>query len=176
MMLLDGVKAGATLSPCGTYRYALTRDWYPKMPQHEDGPTMRHVLWIMLNPSMADANDDDRTIRKCQKLSKAWGYNGITVANLFALRSTDPKALYRHPDPVGPANDEVIEAFATALGTGLVVVAWGQHGAYRNRGLIVLERLVAAGVQPMRLGPATKGGHPWHPLYRADDTELEPAT
>lgn len=79
------------------------------------------------------------------------------------------------PDPVGPANDEVIECVVTDKRTGLVVVAWGQHGAYRNRGLIVLDRLRELGLAPMRLGSPTKGGHPWHPLYRKDDIELEAA-
>ena len=168
MNLLDGVVADATFSPCGTYRYTLTRGWGTA-----DGRW--RVLWIMLNPSTASHLEDDRTIRKCQKFARAWGCNGITVANLFALRARNPKELYRHRDPVGPDNDEAIRKVATAPGTRLVVVAWGQHGAFRNRGLIVLERLVEWGVQPMRLGAVTKGGHPWHPLYRPDDTVLEPA-
>lgn len=169
--LLDGVKADATLSPCGTYRYLLTRHWYG----NSNGPPVNHVAFVMLNPSAADADVDDRTIRKCQKFARTWGYNGISVLNLFALRATKPDELYRHPDPVGPANDEVIEAVVAGAGTGLVVVAWGQHGSYRSRGIIVLDRLHSLGVEPVRLGPPTKGGHPWHPLYRKDDIALEAA-
>jgi hypothetical protein len=169
--LLDGVKADASLSPCGTYRYLLTRHWYEGIAD----PPIKHVAFVMLNPSSADADVDDRTIRKCQKFARAWGYNGISVLNLFALRATQPDELYHHPDPVGPANDDVIEAIVTGAGTGLVVVAWGQHGAHRSRGLIVLDRLRALGVPPMRLGPLTKGGHPGHPLYLKDTTTPEAA-
>lgn len=166
--LLKGVQADASMSPCGTYRYLLTRRWFDSNP-------MSHVAFIMLNPSSAAADVDDRTIRKCQKYAKAWGHNGISVLNLFALRATDPDELTRHPDPVGPVNDTMIETIALAAGTGLVVVAWGQHGAYKSRGLIVLDRLRSWGVEPMRIGPPTKGGHPWHPLYRKDSMELEAA-
>ena len=166
--LLPGVQADASLSPCGTYRYLLTRRWFDSNP-------MSHVAFVMLNPSCADADVDDRTVRKCQKFARAWGHNGVSVLNLFALRATSPDDLYRHPDPVGEANDDMIETIATAAGTGLVVVAWGQHGAHKSRGLIVLDKLQAWGVKPMRLGPPTKGGHPWHPLYRPDTTELEAA-
>lgn len=166
--LLPGVKADASLSPCGTYRYLLTRTWYM-------GGPMNHVAFVMLNPSSAAADVDDRTVRKCQEFARRWGHNGISVLNLFALRATDPDELRRHPDPVGEANDDVIETVVTGAGTDRVVVAWGQHGAYKNRGLIVLDKLRAWGVEPMRLGPPTKGGHPWHPLYRGYDTELEAA-
>ncbi len=166
MKLQEGVRADATFSPCNTYRYSLTRDW---------GEGDR-VLWVMVNPSSASHLEDDPTVRRCQTFSRAWGYGGLTVANLFALRSTDPKALKRHRDPVGPDNDATIRSLATAGDTQLVIVAWGANGALHNRGLIVLERLVEWGVTPMRLGPPTKGGHPGHPLYVPADIALEPAT
>lgn len=165
MRLMNGVTAGATFSPCSTWRYSPTRDWFAG----------ERALFIMLNPSTASHLEDDPTVQKCQRLAMRWGYGGITVANIFALRSTDPKALKPHRDPVGPENDATIRSLAADPTTDLVVVAWGNHGVLRNRGLIVLERLVETGVTPMRLGPPTKTGHPWHPLYRPDDIELEPA-
>lgn len=167
MKLLDGVTASATLSPCGEYRYVLERRW---APVHEHGGT---VVWIMLNPSTATADEDDATIRKCIEFSKRWGYGALAVVNLFGLRSKDPKALKRHPDPIGEVNDTIIETYSTSPYAGLVVAAWGQHGAHRNRGLIVERLLNDLGVAPMRIGPPTKGGHPWHPLYRSYDMALE---
>lgn len=166
MKLLDDVTADAVLSPCGTYRYTLSRHWYA-------GAETRHVLFIMLNPSIADAHTDDRTVRKCQKYARAWGFAGITVVNLFALRSKDPRELVRHPDPVGPVNDEIIEIFACTAGVGRIVAAWGKDGALFNRGLIVAALLEQLDVPVYRLGAVTKGGHPWHPLYRPDDCELQ---
>jgi hypothetical protein len=88
--------ATAVLSDCGTYRYRLGRRW-------AEGPV---DVWIMLNPSTADATVDDRTIRRCMEFSRRWGAGALVVGNLFALRATDPAELVRHPDPIGPDNDE----------------------------------------------------------------------
>lgn len=162
MNVLDGVYADASLSPCGTYRYVLTRDWYPK--------DRGHVLWIMLNPSRADALLDDRTIRRCQDFSRSWGFDGITVVNLFALRSRDPNLLRDHPDPVGPANDDVLETLLEAKGIGLVVAAWGTHGTFLRRDLDVI-RLAKMADRDLYALRITRAGHPSHPLYLRADTQ-----
>lgn len=156
--LLDGVKADATLSLCGQYRYALYRDWFPK----DNG----HVLWIMLNPSTATADEDDPTIRRCQSFARAWDYDGITVANLFGLRSTDPNSLLRHPRPIGEENNDILRTFAEAPGIGLVVAAWGSHPAtkLRARAGVVTQLVVSAGRALHCLG-TTANGAPRHPLY-----------
>jgi hypothetical protein len=130
--------ASATFSPCRTYRYALTRVWAPGRPL---------AAFIMLNPSTADALDDDATIRRVSGFARSWTAGGILVLNLFALRATDPRQLRQHPDPVGP-----------------VVCAWGVHGVLADRDQRVLELLRARCVRPLCLG-TTKDGHPRHPLY-----------
>ena len=88
------------------YRYLLTRRW----------GTVPAMVWIMLNPSTADAFAEDPTIRRCLIFAHREGCGGLTVVNLFALRSTDPKALTRHPDPVGPANDTFIRGHCAPAG------------------------------------------------------------
>src|ERR1019366_767130 len=105
----------ATLSACQSYRYDLTRSW-------SDRP---RVAWVMLNPSTANGTVDDPTIRRCLAFSKAWGFGGLTVVNLFALRSTDPKALLAHVDPCGPSNLQFIKG--AIGGSALAVAAWGAH-------------------------------------------------
>lgn len=79
-----------------------------------------------------------------------------------ALRATDPKALYRHPDPVGPENDS--EILKAALGAEMVIFAWGEHGWMNDRGPTVWTMLRNAGVVPHTL-KLTKSGQPCHPLY-----------
>lgn len=170
-MLFD--EATATFSESRTYRYCLTRQWRP-----EPAPEM---AFVMLNPSTADAFADDPTIRRCVTFAKREGCGSLKVVNLFALRSSDPAALYDHPDPIGEFNEVVVRhAIRTA---SVVVVGWGNHAER-------LAKYVAnqpgwskglarrAGVKLWCLG-TTLGGHPKHPLARgrsriSDDQPLMP--
>jgi len=154
------VDATATFSPCRTYRYALTRRW-------SDRPL---AVFVMLNPSTADAFTLDPTVRRCIGFAHSWTAGGILVLNLFALRATDPKALSGHADPVGPDNDAVIAThIAGDEAVGPVVAAWGVHGNLRGRDQRVAGMIRARGVRPLCLG-LTKDGHPRHPLYVPGDT------
>ena len=150
----------AWFSPCGTYRYGLRRVWGP---YKETGWL---CAFVMLNPSTADENVDDPTIRRCIGFAKAWGFSGLHVANLFALRSTDPKALRKHRDPVGPANDSMIRGLASDCDD--VICAWGAHGKLNGRAERVLTLL--RGMRVSHLG-LTKAGQPRHPLYLPKSTE-----
>lgn len=123
----------------------------------------------MLNPSTADAERDDPTIRRCASFARAWGLGGMTVVNLFALRATDPARLRRARDPIGRDNDRHIAE--AAAGADRVVVAWGVHGTLRDRDRAVLALL--AGARPRCLG-LTRGGHPRHPLYLSARTRSRP--
>lgn len=89
----------AILSEDRKYRYILSRTW------DETKPT---VLFIGLNPSTADENEDDPTIRRCIIFAKSWGYGGLIMANLFAFRTTNPQGLYSEKNPVGSENDYYI--------------------------------------------------------------------
>lgn len=159
--------ATATFSLCRTYRYALTRRWDPELPT---------VVWLMLNPSTADAFTLDPTVRRCIGFSRAWKAGGILVLNLFALRSTNPRALLNHTDPVGPDNDEVITGHLQAVaGEGQhsrVIAAWGVHGHLHGRDKAVAGLVEKAGVRLECLA-LTKDRHPRHPLYvPADKTPV----
>ncbi|ELZ96619.1 DUF1643 domain-containing protein [Haloferax sulfurifontis] len=151
-------RSDAVLSDDGTYRYRLSRTW------DADKPT---VAFVMLNPSTADATDDDPTIRRCLGFAKEWGFGSLTVANLFALRSTDPDALAGHADPVGPENDAHLQDVCDSAER--VVVAWGAKGSLRDRAALVADLLDDRDLYAL---DTTKAGHPAHPLYQPADAEL----
>lgn len=164
-----GVRKSATVSADGLYRYSLTRAW----DEEEDLPC---VLWIMLNPSTADAEQDDATIRRCIGFAKAWVCGSITVVNLFAYRATDPEVLKSCVGAgmriaVGPVNNAHIERNIAAFSDpgDRIIAAWGAHGssqAFKWRRDEVVRMLHGANVMCL---DTTASGEPKHPLYcRAD--------
>lgn len=154
----------AEISPCGQYRYQLRRLSTVRQPS---GPP---AVFLMLNPSTADALQDDPTIRRCRGFAERWGCNGLVVVNLYGLRSSDPRALDQHSNPVGPNNDSWI--LRSARESARVVCAWGVN-AKPDRVRDVVEVLDALGIELVCLG-ATKHGHPRHPLYVRADQPLVP--
>lgn len=118
----------ASFSKCGTWRYSLQRHWDSELPK---------ATFVMLNPSVANAHQDDPTTTQCLKRVVKAGYGRYEAVNLFALVSTDPQALRSYPDPVGPDNDEYIRAAADKA--DMIVVAWGNLGYLQGRADHVLN-------------------------------------
>lgn len=147
----SSTQTSAVFSPCRLYRYTLTRTWDSALPV---------VNFLMLNPSTADELVDDPTIARQIVRSKRWGYGGLVITNLFAWRSTDPRALPHVAEPVGAMNDGCIEV--TARHSDLVIVGWGNHGGLRGRSQAVLKLLESI---PLKALKVTQEGHPQHPLY-----------
>lgn len=147
------IQRSAVISGCGLYRYELTRSW-------RQGPL---VTFLMLNPSTADAETDDPTIRRCMGFARSWGYSGISVVNLYAYRATDPAWLWTVADPVGPLNDATIKDRALR---GPIVAAWGAKPKARKRARHVLEMIYGMGINGLvvRTIRRTKDGYPEHPL------------
>ncbi len=143
----------AVYSDCERYRYLLTRVW--------DGGG-RRGLFVMLNPSTATEVQNDPTVERCERRSRALGYGAFRVCNIFAWRATDPRDMRRAPDPVGPANDTAIAE--SCLWADDIVCAWGTHGAHLGRGPEV-ERLMRGTGRPLHHLGLTQQGHPKHPLY-----------
>lgn len=151
----------AIISPCGRYRYTLTR---------RVGQAGGVVNFVMLNPSTADAEDDDATIRRCIGFARSWGYGDMVVTNLFAWRSTDPKGLLSAIDPIGPENDYHLANEARLA--DLIVCAWGTPGKLKGRAAVVLDML--GRIDMPHCLARTKQGQPGHPLYLAGDLKPVP--
>lgn len=133
------------------YRYALRR---------RVGMDDSAVLFVMLNPSTADEEVNDPTIRRCIGFANRWGFGWLTVCNLFAYRATKPRDLWKSPDPIGLGND--FHILREARVANQVVVAWGEAAKWPHR--IASVRCLLAGIPLYCLG--TNGsGSPKHPLY-----------
>ncbi|WP_322895025.1 MULTISPECIES: DUF1643 domain-containing protein [unclassified Yoonia] len=149
----DHAASTATYSDCENYRYDLTRIW--------DAQGQR-LTFVMLNPSKADEIHNDPTVERCERRARALGFGAFRVTNIFAWRDTDPRAMRRAADPIGPENDAML--IAAADWADQIIAAWGTHGAHLGRGPQVAEFLRRTETPLLTLG-LTKDGHPRHPLY-----------
>jgi len=129
------------------------------------------VLFVGLNPSTADAQTDDPTIRRLARFAQAWGFGGMTVCNLFAFRATDPRVLKLADDPVGPVNNRVLRREAGRA--ALIVACWGNHGLWRQQSAAALP-LLSGRSRPLLCFGLTRVGEPKHPLYLRRDVAPVP--
>lgn len=143
----------ATMSSCKRYRYQLERSWSAQTSRKST------VVFIGLNPSTADATDDDPTIRKCIAYAKSWQFNKLFMVNLFGWRATNPNELIQAKNPVGTLNDRYLDD--AILRSALVVACWGEHGIIMNRS----DDLKARYPRRLTCLKTNQSGEPTHPLY-----------
>jgi hypothetical protein len=153
---------GAVFSPCEAYRYLLWRIWDPAKP-----------LWSfgMLNPSTADHEKLDPTVKRCCQRAMHGGAGGLVVWNLFAYRATKPEDMKAQTDPVGPFNDEAMLLAVSVA--ALNIAAWGVHGVHNDRDVAVLA-LLKRGDVPLHALDYGAAGFPRHPLYLSFDLQPQP--
>jgi hypothetical protein len=160
------IRRSAVLSADGLYRYRLER---------QVGDEKKTATFIMLNPSMADAEIDDPTIRRCMGFCVRWRCGRLVVVNLFAFRAAKVRDLKAARNPVGPRNNAAIEKAANdaARGGGMIVAAWGAGGSWLGRDRQVMDRLdrIDANMTCLR---RTASRAPEHPLYVPYDVTPEP--
>jgi len=159
MQTLESIMVrGASFSRCKQYRYRLERRW-------NDSSKERRVVFIGLNPSTADHRIDDPTIRRCMDFTKTWGYNAVTVINLFAYRTPYPSELKKASSPIGPYN---VHHMGQAIKQAdLVIACWGRDGGWLEQDKRLAKRYQG---QICCLG-INKDGSPVHPLYQRADTQ-----
>lgn len=158
-----------------TMRYRLARSLRDGHPLLVDGAlvtvdmpfaTVRRVVFLMLNPSTADAFQLDPTVNECRKRAIALGADVLEIVNLFALRSPYPADLKKraHGFRGDDAKNDASIIFA-CVGAHRVIAAWGNHGALDHRATVVRRHLADAGIELHHLG-TTQDGFPKHPLAR----------
>ena len=147
--LLEVTDAGARFSECRTWRYSLWRIWSSDLPM---------MAFCGLNPSTADEQKNDPTVRRCINYAKAWGYGGLYMLNAYGYRATLPADMKRATDPVGPDNNHWLAHYAKR--SQLIVAAWGAHCSPERQAEVY--RLLGGTVYCLG---TTKAGNPRHPLY-----------
>lgn len=177
------IENAAVISSDSRYRYVLSRrvkTGRDATPLFDDRDVVSErdgvACWIMLNPSTADAVEDDRTIGRVHHFTYRLGLSRFCVVNLFALRSSDPDELLRVrdvADAIGPENDRWLRSAAESA--SVIVCAWGGHKAVRARDLGPLFRMLRGlGARRVVCLGTNEDGTPRHPLYLAGTTPFVP--
>ena len=158
------MERSAVISPCGRYRYRLWRKWSESARQP--------LLWVMLNPSTADGQVDDRTICRCVDFSQRFGYGSMWVGNMYACRSTDPSVLGRLDllQAYGPHNGRHLVDMTQQ--SDRVLVAWGSHLMAAGDAERFTRALLTHPAGLWCLG-TTATGAPRHPLRLSKKTKLQ---
>lgn len=151
----------AIISSCNKYRYQLTRKW---------GESDEYVLFVALNPSIADDKIDDSTLKKCIGVSKMFGFDHLKLVNLFAYRDMNPMVMKNQDDPIGSENDKTIKDLAKDA--KLIIICWGNDGSYLGRSNEVLEILKPYKSKVRCIGK-NKSGQPTHPSRASYPKELQ---
>lgn len=151
----------ASFSSCGQYRFELRRQWV-------DGPVTRTVTFVMLNPSTADAEQDDPTIRKCIGFAQRWGFEALIVVNVLSYRATKPADIPPYSGmAVGVDNHKWLQS--AILESSLIVPAWGRQRTQFTQAYeiarSILHRMTVGSRQPVECLGFNRDGSPKHPLY-----------
>lgn len=157
------------------FRYRLARS-LPLAPNVQFGLTIddtgsvvaaHRVVFLMLNPSTADAFKTDPTITECVKRALVLQADVLEVVNLFALRSSDPadlkKCAYGYRGDDSENNRQIVEA---CQGAAMVIAAWGNHGILDSRDRFVRNLLHLSNIELHHLGLTNGYAQPKHPLAR----------
>ncbi len=162
-------------SPCRTWRYSWKLIWDPSIPPKQ---------FIALNPSTADEEQADPTVRRCIDYAKRWGAGGLVMTNAAAWRDTDPKAMLKRAkagdDVIGPENTVAYLADIARRCMGNPIAAWGKH-ATEIKWETELSQCALNRHQELRQSigaldclAINKDGTPSHPLYLKADLLPKP--
>lgn len=159
----------AIISACGLYRYRLQRDLGLTFP----GALV--FAYFGVNPSFADEQIDDPTVKKLRGFTtRNNGYRFI-VGNVFAYRATDVRELANDPLDEDETNwSHILQIIGEA---DVLVPCWGNHSkvpsqkaGYFGR---VLQAMLDSGKPILHFG-TTQSGAPKHPVRLGYNTPLLP--
>lgn len=158
----------AIISACGRYRYRLERE------VQQEGKVF---AFFGINPSTADADLDDATVRKWRGFAMRNGCSRFIVGNAFSYRATDVRQLdianRNHIKVQGDKHWEHLHAIINDA--DVLVPCWGDSKKVdRNLRPLIggLLGIIAMSGKPVLHFGLTAGGDPKHPLMLGYDTKL----
>ena len=154
--------SGALFSDCRRFRYLLWRRWDASLPL---------LGWLALNPSAADASDEDQSSRKFRGFAERLGFGGYITANLYAWIDTYPEDLRAAGYLVGDENDAHTETMVRTCDA--VICAWGSNARGLARPAEAVSIIRRAGRTPLAL-KVNRDGTPAHPLMLPYSCKLQP--
>lgn len=134
------------------HRLMLSRHWNLNKPS---------LLYIMFNPSIADDEVDDPTIRRLISFSRTYNYGGFYVANLYTYITPNPKIIDTSVG-IKKNNFKIIKNLTNKVDD--VVYAWGNSIVEPSE----LRNLITS---PLCFGKNINGS-PKHPLYLSSKSKL----
>lgn len=160
-------KKQAVISDCKKYRFALSRIWDHQKPM---------AMFIMLNPSTADAKQDDPTIRRCISFAKSWGYGGIIVCNLFPFRATNPKELLVRENISTQISLNSFYIRQLQEHCRVIILAWGNENILDKifKEHYPVGKLSFLKLEKIHYLELSKNGTPKHPLYLPQTLKPQP--
>lgn len=165
LRLPDGVIGGAQFSECGRYRQSLTRDWTP------DDVSPKAILFVGMNPSVADASVSDPTCHREVMFAQDWGFTRYLKGNMLDWRATSPKDI-PHDLSLAASSQNLPALIAMAEEAEIIVMAYGKlHKRYADITSAVTVGLLNTS-RPLKCLGLNKDGSAKHPLYLRKDTSL----
>jgi hypothetical protein len=136
------------------------------------------LVCIGINPSTAEPNNLDRTLANVKRFSELKGYDGWLMLNVYPQRATDPNGLHNQLDmKLHSLNLKYISEYLSKLEQVDIWAAWGTLITKRKYLYDALSDIVdilnGIEVRWVRIGKASKDGHPHHPLYLSHGSEVE---
>lgn len=159
----------AIISDCGKYRYRLERQLKGQWePWNNDV-----IAYFGINPSTADAEIDDQTVKKWMGFTCINGGSRFIAGNVFAYRSTDVKMLGKVEDPIGPENAHHLRAIIDEA--DILVPCWGDSSKLPKHLRHHLDRMIlmlTCSGKPVMCFGYTNNGDPLHPQMLSYQTDL----
>ncbi len=129
----------------------------------------RPLVIIGINPSIADAFQNDPTIRKIEEQLEVWKeFNGFLMLNLYPVREKKPERLPRFEKDLAIMNAALVRQLLKGINRPAIWAAWGDNFdadpffAYCLRE--ILSATVDFSISWRKCEKLTQKGNPLHPI------------